>query len=96
MAEHLAFEDRFRHGRAVDRDERPVAPLAEIVQGARRDFLAGAGLAAQQHIDVEVAQLGEALAHRRRTARNADEALFDVEPRRFAQAFKLVVHATGR
>src|SRR5204863_8078708 len=45
MAEELRLDQLRRHGRAVDGDERPVAPRTAIVNGARDELLARAGLA---------------------------------------------------
>jgi hypothetical protein len=49
VTEQLAFHERGRDGAAVDRDERAVATAAEVVHGARDDFLAGAALAGHEH-----------------------------------------------
>ena len=49
VAEQLALEQRLGDGRAVDRDEAPVAAGRRLVQRARQQFLAGARLAEQQH-----------------------------------------------
>ncbi len=45
MSEQLAFDQLARNRSHVDRDKRPGAPLAEIVQRARHQLLAGAALA---------------------------------------------------
>ena len=45
MAEELGLEKLGRDGAAVDRHERAIAPRAQVMDGARGDFLAGAGLA---------------------------------------------------
>ena len=44
MAEELALEQFARDRRAVDADQRPVAAAAGLVDGARDQLLAGAGL----------------------------------------------------
>jgi hypothetical protein len=49
MAEQLALEEIERNGRAVHLDERAAAPRAEFVNRPRNQFLAGAGLALNQH-----------------------------------------------
>ena len=49
VAEELALEQFARDRRAVDADQRPVAALAGLVDGARDQLLAGAGLAGDQH-----------------------------------------------
>ena len=48
VSEQLALEQGFRDRSAIDRDERPVAPRAGLVDGARQQFLAAAALAQQQ------------------------------------------------
>src|SRR3954451_23530927 len=48
MAEQFAFEQIIRQGAAIDRNEGKVPAAAEIVKSARRQFLAGAGLALKQ------------------------------------------------
>ena len=45
MAEELALEQFARDRRAIDPDQRPVAAAARLVDGARDQFLAGAGFA---------------------------------------------------
>ncbi len=49
VTEQLALEERRRHRAAVDRDERLVAPVGELVHRARDELLAGAGLAGDEH-----------------------------------------------
>src|SRR5579863_810827 len=49
MAEELALHEIVRNGRAIDRDEWLVAAKTMIVDGARDELLAGAGLAGDQH-----------------------------------------------
>ncbi len=49
VAEELALEQFARDRRAVDADQRPVAPLARLVDGARDQLLAGAGFAGDHH-----------------------------------------------
>ncbi len=49
VAEQLALHQGFGHRRTVDGDERAVAPRAEVVDGARHQFLASAAFAGQQH-----------------------------------------------
>ena len=48
-AEQLAFDQRRRDRGAVDRDHPPSPALAETVDGVRKDFLAGARFAEQEH-----------------------------------------------
>ena len=49
VPEELAFEQARGHGSAVERHEGVLAPGAMVVDGARNEFLAGAGLAVDQH-----------------------------------------------
>ena len=49
MAEKLAFHHVGGHGRAVDRHEGFGRPVGQLMDHARRHFLARAGLAGQQH-----------------------------------------------
>ena len=51
VAEQFALQQRFGNGGAVDRDERRVGPIAVLVKGAGDQLLAGAGLAADEHVD---------------------------------------------
>ena len=48
MAEHLALDQLRRDRAAVDREERLLAAPRQVVQRARRDFLAGAAFARDQ------------------------------------------------
>ncbi len=48
MAEKFAFSRAFGNGGTVDCDEFFVAPVAQIMDGARNQFLAGAGFAGNQ------------------------------------------------
>ena len=49
VPEELALEQVRRQRRAVDLDERPVAPRRSLVNGARDQLLADAALAADEH-----------------------------------------------
>ena len=49
VSEELAFHQRLRHGGAVDRDERPAAAWAQVMDGAGNQFLARAAFAGHQH-----------------------------------------------
>ncbi len=49
VTEQLGLEQVGGNRAAVDRDERAVAARAELMNGARGDFLAGAGFAEQQN-----------------------------------------------
>ncbi|MNE88598.1 hypothetical protein D3C80_1859220 [compost metagenome] len=62
MAEDLALEQAFRQAAAVEGDERVVLAPAEVVQAARHQLLAGAGLALDQHVGRGVGDVGDQLA----------------------------------
>jgi hypothetical protein len=77
VAEHLALEQRLGHAAAVDGREVALSPAPVVVQAARHQLLAGAGLAEDQHVGIGAGhvehQPAQAL-HRRGTA---DEFCFD-------------------
>ena len=52
MSEKFALEQFARYRRAIDPDQRAMAALAGLVDGARDQFLAGAGFAGDQHAGV--------------------------------------------
>jgi hypothetical protein len=54
IAEQLGFEQVFRDGRAVDRDEAAAATAARLVETAREQLLARAGRAEQHHRHVGI------------------------------------------
>ncbi|MDD5390202.1 MAG: hypothetical protein PHD37_12700 [Gallionellaceae bacterium] len=58
MAEQFTFDDVFRQGAAIDRHERMARARPQVINGARRQLLAGAGLALDQDRGVD---LGDAL-----------------------------------
>src|ERR1035438_3470547 len=67
VAEDLAFDERFRDGRAVDRDKRTRLARAQVMQGAGHQFLACAAFAGDEHRNVGGGNLldeAEDLAHR--------------------------------
>src|SRR6266404_5373069 len=71
VAEELALDQLAGDRGHVDRDERPVSALAEIVQSAGDQLLAGAALAHDRHREIGAHQPGERpidLLHRRRAA----------------------------
>ena len=49
MPEQLAFEQRLRQRRAIDREERAVAPCTVLIDRPRDQFLAGPALAGDEH-----------------------------------------------
>ena len=59
IAEQLALEELPRHGRAVDLHVRAATPGGEMVDRARHEVLAGAGLARGEHRDVDPRRLPE-------------------------------------
>src|SRR5262249_24084168 len=66
VAEELALEHLARDRGAVEGDEGPAAAAGGAVDRAREDFLAGAGLAGQEHSDVggrDAARDREELGH---------------------------------
>ena len=78
VAEDLALEHGLRHGAAVERDEAVVAAAGELVQAAGDQFLAGAGLAADQHVGRGVGHLKDQRAGppgSRRTGRAASRSM---------------------
>src|SRR5947209_1733836 len=48
VAEELAFHERFRHGGAVDGDERTAPAGAEMMDGSRHQFFAGSAFASYE------------------------------------------------
>ncbi len=71
VAEKLALDQVARDRRHVDRDERPALALAVVMQGARDQLLARAGLARDHHGQVRLHQSREHakdVLHRGRTA----------------------------
>ena len=88
VAEQLGLDQVARDRRHVDGDERPVAPLAVIVQRARDQFLAGAGLAGDHHGQIGLHQPRQHAVdflHRRRAADQRDGAEI-LDLRRLARA----------
>ncbi len=78
VAEQLRLDQRLRNRRAVHRDERPVATRRIVVDRLREQFLAGAGLARDQHRNV----LADHLAHLRDHGRDLRIAGVEIaEPR---------------
>ena len=66
-----ALDQLARDRRHVDGDERPVAPLAVVVQRARDQLLAGAGFARDHHREIGLHQPRQQpvdFLHRRRAA----------------------------
>ena len=61
IAEQFALQQVLRQRRTVLHDERLAAPRAAIVDGAGNQFLAGTGLASEQHTDRAVQHLADQL-----------------------------------
>src|SRR5205807_8066247 len=59
VPEHLALEELARHGGTVDLDEGPGAAGRELVDRAGDEVLARAGLAGDEHGDINASRLGE-------------------------------------
>ncbi|MNQ85387.1 hypothetical protein D3C85_1005480 [compost metagenome] len=75
VAEKFGLDQGFRDRCAVDRDQRRLGAAGKVVQGARDQFLAGAGLALDQHGGVgrgDLADLAVELEHRRAGTDDAD------------------------
>src|SRR3972149_1952750 len=62
VPEQLGFQEFPRHGGAVDLDEWPSPAGGEIVDRAGHQLLAGAGLARDEHGDVDAGRLAQDLA----------------------------------
>ena len=76
VAEQLALEQRVVDRRAVDRDEPPLAPRPEAVEGARDQLLARPGLARDQgqpDVRRQPPDHAEQILHPRRAADHAAE-----------------------
>ena len=63
VTEQLGLEQLARDRAAVDGDERPVAARRLVMHGARDDFLAGAGLAGDEHRGLVRGHLLDHAAH---------------------------------
>ncbi|MCY1535923.1 hypothetical protein D9M68_713500 [compost metagenome] len=61
MAEEFAFDDAFRQGSAVDRDERPVAAAAQAMQRRGHDLFARPGFAFDQDVHIRVRDMAQRL-----------------------------------
>ena len=75
VAEQLGLEQRLGNRAAVERDEAVHAPRAVVVNRARDDFLAGAGLAGDENRAVGRRDGFEQLKQPRHRAALADDAL---------------------
>ena len=75
MAEELTLQQVLRYGRAVDGDEAAFPARAEVVDGAREEFLAGPAFAEYQHRDVRRRNLLDRPAQAKRRFVGGDDAL---------------------
>ena len=88
MAEELRLEQVLGNRRRVDRDERPGHPRAVAMKRARDEFLAGTGLAGDEHGRTRLRQAADGakhFLHRRRLAehfRRFGPGRGDCQPRR--------------
>jgi len=88
VPEELAFQQRFRHGRAIQRHKRLISPRAVFVNRVRRQLLPGAAFSANQHRRIarrhafdELIHLAHARAAPHHVVRQAD---FRAQPLIFA------------
>jgi hypothetical protein len=83
MAEELGLEQTLGHRRAIDVHEGRAGPPAGLMDGPREKFLAGAGLAQQQHRHVGGRQptgLLQAFPQLRRVAQDAEVGQLAAQP----------------
>ena len=92
VAEQFAFQQLGRNRPAVDRHEGRATTLGVIVQIARHDFLAGAGLTEDQHAGLGVRHLLHHLPHILDGPAGADQAAEQVGLALPATLAGLVVH----
>src|SRR5262249_26869901 len=74
MAEKLALDHGLRHRRAIDGDIVTLLPRSEVVQAARHQILADAGLAIEDDAHVGAGEFGNRAAQRLRRLRRANDA----------------------
>ncbi|MDT4824412.1 hypothetical protein FQZ97_576590 [compost metagenome] len=92
VAEEFALQQLRRDGAAVDRYERRFAALGMVMQVARHHFLAGAGLAEDQHAGVGVGHLLHHLPHLLDGTAGAHQAAEQVRLALTAALAGVVVH----
>ena len=78
VAEEFRFHQVLGNGAAVDGDKRLVFAAAVLVDGARQQFLAGAGLAADEHRGIALRHAGSHFQHVQQHFRSPDDALESV------------------
>ncbi len=86
VAEQFAFHQRIGQGTAVDRDEWLVGASAQVVDGAGGKFLAGAGLAGNQHGRIQPCHAVDLCHHRLETRRGTDQVDARMQFHRFSPA----------
>jgi len=80
VAEQFRFKNRFGQRAAVDRHERVVAPLAEVVQAARDQFFSRARFAEDDDVGRLRRQVQHQLAHLGHGRAAAHDARLDADP----------------
>jgi hypothetical protein len=75
VSEQLALEQIERDGRAIDLDERPAAPRAEVVNRPRNQLLAGTGLAFNEDRSLRGRDPLDLLEHRLERRTRTDDLL---------------------
>ena len=78
VAKQFGFKQLLGDGRAVEGDKGLVGPRTKIMQAAGDQFLAAAGLAANQHIDRQRRQLQHLAAQGLQAARDPQQAPVDL------------------
>jgi len=74
-AEQLALDEQGRKRRAVDDDERLIAPLAATMKGPGDELLAGAGFTGQQDRRIRLGNAVDARQHIPKTIAVADDGV---------------------
>ena len=80
VAEELALGQRLGQAAAIERHEVLAAALAVVVQAARDQLLAGAGLAVDEHVGRGLRQRQHRAAHLLHLRRAADQHGLDAVP----------------
>src|SRR5436309_3203687 len=80
-AEELGLEQRFDQRRAIDRDERAMAPASEVVNLTGDELFANAALALEQHGEIGAGHPLDGCPQRVHHARRSDQRRGAVPPR---------------